>query len=168
MPKNTFVVVVVLAILAALVVGVNLGKRVTDTNNANTLTATLSPTPTTQVNLYTYANRNCGISITYPEYFSVLENPLEGAILSNTKNSKDAIIVTCQKDIPRIPLSAEKIEQVKIGTISAQLYHDASQNDGTPIDKLIFTNPGINKDVYIAGYGSDFNTVLQSLQILTP
>ncbi len=168
MPKNTFVVVVVLAILAALVVGVNIGKRVTDTNNADTFTTTLSPTPTTQVNLYTYANRNCGISITYPEYFSLLENPLEGALLSNTRNSKDAIIVTCQKDIPRIPLPAEKIEQVKIGTVSAQLYHDASQNDGTPIDKLIFTNPGTNKDVYIAGYGSDFNTVLQSLQILTP
>lgn len=169
MPKNTFILVILLAVFAAIVIGVNLGKKVTNPTSQTIPPQTSSPTPsTTPVKLYTYANRSCGISVTYPEYFTILENPVEGAILTNTQNAKDAVIITCQKEIPRIPLTDDKIENFTIGTVSAQLFHDASQNDSTPIDKLIFTHPGTKKDVYIAGYGADFNTMVTSLQLVSP
>jgi hypothetical protein len=58
------------------------------------------------------------------------------------------------------------MEVVKIGSTSATLFHDASQKDGTPVDKLIFTLPSLPlMDVYVAGFGDTFNALIKTITI---
>lgn len=166
MHRNTLIIVCILSVLAALVIGVNLGRNTSRAEQAAGRPS-LTPTPT-RINMHTYTSPSCGISLTYPEYFTLLENPINGAVFTNTRNPADAVVVACQKDIPRVPLTEDQIETVQIGSIAAQLYHDASAKDGTPVDKLIFTHPGTKMDVYIAGFGDEFKAVLRSLQLIQP
>ncbi len=165
MHRNTFYFIVILGIFAAIVVGVNIGRSaLPNTNQTQTTTPTQAlTTPTPE--LVMYQSKQCGISFSYPDKFNKIDIETGGATLVNKENTNESIILVCQKDIPRIPLTDDKIEQRAIGTVSAFLYHDTSQKDGTPLDKLIFTHPALKKDVYIAGYGETFNNIISSLSL---
>lgn len=165
MHRNTFYFIVFLAVFAAIVVGVNLGRNaMPNTNQTQTTTPTQAlTTPTPE--LVMYQSKQCGISFSYPDKFNKIDIETGGATLVNKENTNESIILVCQKDIPRIPLTDDKIEQRAIGTVSAFLYHDTSQKDRTPLDKLIFTHPALKKDVYIAGYGETFNNIISSLSL---
>ena len=168
MHRNTYLLVTLLAVFAALLVGVNVGKKLGVQPGA------VLPTPTASVNppvsptpkLALYSDPYCGISLNYPDSFTKLASATGGAMLVDTANTKNSIAVACQEDIPRPALGPESIETVRIGTISGVLYHDTSLKDGTPIDSLIFTHPGNKKDVYIAGLGPMFQQILTTLQVL--
>jgi hypothetical protein len=80
--------------------------------------------------------------------------------------------MACQKDIPRPPLSAGKIESIKIASssaypqgISAKRYHDSSQKNGSSIDTLIFTHPATTLDVFVATIGFPLDEILSSFTI---
>ncbi len=172
MHKNTFVFLTVLAIFAALVVGVNIGKYVAGSNN---LAVLVSPTPNLIVSptalptpdtTQSYTNGTCGFSLNYPDILTPVDSPESTLILVNKNDENDAVIATCQKDIPRPSLPADKIEDLKIGSISAKLYHDASGKDGTPIDIVIFKHPKKPLDIYISGLGESFQTILKTITII--
>lgn len=167
MHRNTFIVILFLGIFAALVVGVNLGRSTV--SQMQNQTPPLSPTPSVVVTptptLLSYSSSLCGISFTYPDNVAKVDIETGGVTLANEKNPDESIVVICQKNIPRVPLPKDEIETVKIGSVSANLYHDASQKDGKPIDKLIFTHPKLKQDIYIAGTGTLFQTVIDSLRI---
>ena len=165
MPRNTLIVIILLGIFAAIVAGVNLGRNAgAGTQSRNTsITPTIKPTPTPS--LISYTDTLCKITFSYPDNFTKVEIQTGGVTLVDQKNSKETIVAICQKDIPRVPLPKDKIESLKIGSISANLYHDTSEKDGTPIDKLIFTHPKTKKDIYIAGYGASFNNLIETLTI---
>ncbi len=167
MPRNTFLVVSFLAIVAALVLGVNIGKRLTNPPTP-TLVTTPAPSPTpTVIPLTTYTSKTCGVSFEYPAEFVKQEaSESAGAIFADPNDIKSMIIFACQKDIPRVPLPPEKIETMQIGSASAKLYHDASSKDGTPIDKLIFRHPKNGLDVFLAGLGPVFTRAVSSFKIL--
>lgn len=171
MPKNTFVLVALLAIFAALVVGVNIGKRFTQPI-ASPSTPTINPqpselSPTSLPKRAAYTSQQCGISFEYPENFIKQEaSQSAGAVFVAPERSADVIMVTCQKDIPRPALSPEKIETIAIGSNSAKLYHDASAKDGAPVDKLIFRHPKTGLDIFLAGLGTSFQQAVASLKIL--
>lgn len=168
MPRNTFLVVIALAVLAALVVGVNIGKRLSNAPSAppSVTTPTLSPTPT-PIQPVTYTSNTCGVSFDYPADFIKQEaSESAGALITDPKDPKTMIVVACQKNIPRVPLPPERIETIRIASISAKLYHDRSLKDGTPIDKLIFYNPKTKLDVFLAGLGPVFDAAVASLKIL--
>ena len=83
-----------------------------------------------------------------------------------------SLLLACQKDIPRPPLVAGKIESIKIASSSAnpvgypaKRYHDSSQKDGSPIDTLIFAHPKNKMDVFIATVGFPLDEILSTLSI---
>jgi hypothetical protein len=170
MPRNTLIFVGILAVIAALVVGVNIGKSMGQAQPpSTTVTPTGTPalpqqTPTPMVTVFT--NPTCGIQFTYPPTYTKLESEDGSAVIQNPQNKSETIAVACQKDIPRPPLVASKIETIQIGTMSAKLYHDASPKDGTPLDAVIFTHPKTKLDVFVGGYGAAFDAAIHSLTIL--
>lgn len=172
MPKNTFIVVGILAIFAALVVGVNLGKKFSQNpSTAQTVAPTTSPTqestPTASlISFQVFTSAYCGISFDYPSNFTKLESASGSAVLLNPDNANASIAVACQKDIPRPSLSKENIEQATVSGIHTMIYHDTSAKDGSSIDKLIFRHPKNGLDVFIAATGTVFEQILSSLNIL--
>ncbi len=194
MLKNTYYVILFLSIFAALVIGLNIGKKLQQSQStqtqqelsiisptanpsiaeptipASTLSATGKPATqsgsTGKTMLYTSAS--CGVSLSYPDTIAVEESSTDakGAIFTNKSDPTDIVVLTCQKDIPKPPLPAQNIEDRLIGSTPAKLYHDTSQKDGTKVDALIFTHPKTKLDVFIGGYGATFNTLIQSLKIL--
>lgn len=172
MHRNTYLLVSLLAVFAALVVGINLGRKFSAPIPATTTTPqpTLQPTPSTI--LIPYTNNVCGFSVEYPDTLTLLDSASGSAVLTDRTNAGDAIAITCQKDIPRSPLPQELIEPVGVwnsdhtASIAAKLYHDASAKDGTPMDVLIFRHPKTGLDVFLAGYGPVFNQILSTLFLL--
>ncbi len=171
MPRNTFLVVSLLAIFAALVIGVNMGKRLG--NPAPTPlpspTIGLSPSPTPAQSMM-YRSVACSISFDYPVSLIKQETPASTSAIftdpQNTSSTSGMIVFTCQKDIPKPPLPTDKIEAMKIGSVSGTLYHDTTAHDGKPIDKLIFHHPKTGLDIFLAGLGPTFQHAIDSLKIL--
>ncbi len=176
MHRNTYLLIASLAVVAALLIGINLGRKFAPTENTSSTPPTplTSPSPLAQptIALVSYTNAFCGFSLEYPDTLTKFDNASDSAILTNTKNTKESIAIACQKDIPRPALSAENSESMtlwnatKTASISAKLYHDASPEDGTPTDALIFYHPKKFMDVFIAGYGTTFDQILQTVKLL--
>ena len=198
MLKNTYYLILFLAVFAALVVGLNIGKGMQKPqtagpekipaptpiildviNEPSSLSASYNPSSSSgflksatsssgvqKGKMYT--NTACGITLSYPETVTAEESSTEaqGLTFTNNSNPTDMVVLTCQKNIPKPPLSVQNIEDFIIGNITAKLYHDTSAKDGTKVDALIFTHPKNGMDVFIGGYGSLFNTLIQSIKIL--
>jgi hypothetical protein len=169
MHRNTLLLVSILAVCAALLIGVNIGKLMT--KQAPSAPPTQTPTPTPGQSMQTYRDMYCGFSLTYPASFTILENASGSAILHNTADKTQSLTVTCQTAIPRPAIPADKIETLTIPTVSgasiaATLYHNSSARDGTPIDEVIFKHPTNGMDAFVAGYGATFNAAIKTLQIL--
>ena len=169
MHRNTYLLVIVLAVFAALLVGVNIGKGMK--KQAAPTPSVPSPTPTPVITIQTYLDTYCGFSLSYPSNYTVLENASGSAILNNPTDKTQSMTLTCQKNIPRPALTADKIETLTIpstsvASVSATLYHDSSARDGTPIDAVIFHHLANGMDAFIAGYGSAFDAAIKTLRIL--
>lgn len=168
MHKNTFFLTAALAVFAALVVGVNIGRKV----GSQSRTAIIPPssavgqnTPQPSAGSKTFSSRTCGISLSYPAGLQILEDASGSAMIISSENVNDSVAVTCGRDIPRPALPADRTEAKTVGEISAILYHDTGAKNGNAVDKFIFTNPKTGLDVYIAGYGMNFNEVIRTLQV---
>lgn len=166
MHRNTYLLVIFLAVFAALVVGVNLGKRLATPAPTPAPTPAESPSPSPISVSDIYTNKTCGFSFIYPSTLTLSEESTGSALLVHSTNKDESIVVACQPEIPRPPLTPDKIETVLISSISANLYHDASAKDGTQIDELIFRNPKTNMDIFIAGFGETFNSVIATVKLL--
>ncbi len=171
MHRNTYILVAILAVFAALVVGINVGKKQPAPAPTPAPIATPAATPTPQLTRTPWANEACGVSLYYPDTYQLMENASGSGILKHPENTAQSIVVTCQPDIPRPALTDDRIETLSLprasgASVSATLYHDASAKDGTPIDALIFHHPTNGMDVFIAGFGEAFNTILTTIQVL--
>lgn len=171
MHRNTLLFVSFLAVVAAFLVGTLVGR-----NLPRSTTITVAPTPapsaepTQAVKLLNYTDQTCKLSLEYPNTLEVLESTNSGTIFTNPNNEKDTILVVCQNDIPRVPLTPEKITSVilrtaKGATVSANIYHDTSTKDGTPIDKLIFRHPTSGMDIFVGGFGKVFDRLITTIKI---
>lgn len=171
MHKNTLLFTSVLAVAAALLVGFRVGRRFQQPPSSPSPTPAPSPTAKASM-LETFTSQACGITFQYPNSLNKLDGASGSAILTDPANEKNSIVVTCQADIPRPPLPADKIETVAIASatgaasVSARLYHDASAKDGTLVDALIFLHPTRGVDVFIAGFGEVFQGILATLRLL--
>ena len=169
MQKNTLLFVSFLAVIAALLIGFNMGKSMTAAQPvAPTPTPiTTKPTPT----LAYLLGSICGVSFQYPNTLTPMESSGSGVILTNMTTPESSIVVVCQEEIPRVALTPNLVESMGIraasgsATISATLYHDTSAKDGSKIDKLIFTHPKTGMDVFIAGYGQTYQQLIASLRL---
>lgn len=174
MHRNTYLLVLILAVFAALVVGVNVGRRFTTTPLPSQPS---SPTPTqfeasSTTENGVFKSNDCGVSFSYPESLTVMPSASGSALFVDKNNPDQSVVATCQSEIPRPPIPGDKQEFLTITnaqgsvTASATLYHDASPKDGTPIDELIFLHPETGMDVYIAGFGETFDAIVKTLRLL--
>lgn len=168
MHKNTLLFASFLAVIAALLVGFNLGRNMPQEQAAPLLpTPIANPTPTIAYLSYTA----CGVSFEYPNTLTPMESSTSGVVLTSTDNPKTTVVVVCQDDIPRVSLPPDKMETMVIrqasgsASTSATLYHDKSPKGETPIDKLIFTHPATRLDVFVAGFGPVFDRVITTLRL---
>lgn len=165
MHRNTYLLVSVLAIIAALVIGVNIGRQV---KTPETIQPQSSPSlrPTVIVaSAKPYRNSFCKVAFDYPINFTLLESASGSAAFTGPATG-DGILLTCQKDIPRPAITQENISDIRIGSVSAKLYRAQSEKDGTSIDSLIFRHPGIKLDVFLAGTGQVFQDILSTFILL--
>jgi len=171
MHKNTLLFSSMLAVIAALLVGFNLGRSFPKQDTEDTQpspTPLTSPTPTIA---YLRATA-CGIAFQYPNSLTPIESSDSGTIYASTSDPDATVLVLCQNEIPRIPLTPDKMEARTLraatgsATVSDTLYHDASAKDGTPIDKLIFTHPKTGLDVLIGGIGPIYQQFIASISLL--
>lgn len=170
MHRNTYLLVSVLAVIAALVIGVNIGRNVNQSDTiqiqkskSSVPNVTLLPEATTSA-VKSYRNAFCKVAFDYPASFTFLESASGSAAFTGPATD-DGILLTCQKDIPRPAITEENIEDIRIGSIAAKLYHAQSGKDGSPIDSLIFRHPATRLDVFLAGSGEIFQNLLKTLAI---
>ena len=167
MHRNTFLLVTVLAIIASLLVGFNVGKKFSPQTQQRTdqprADISIDPTPTNvPIQTTPYTNKYCKISLSYPETMIVTE-PATGSAKFATEN--DTVILVCQYDIPGIAVEDNKMETITISSTSGTLYHTATPKDGTAIDVFKITHPKTGMDVLISGIGSSFDAIIASLTL---
>ena len=171
MHRNTYLLIIFLAVFAALVVIVNFKKHLDKIVHPPLSTVVTPTNPPVALKLNPYTNAICGISFSYPDGLTKLENASGSAIFMNTASQQDSLAVTCQKNIPRPALAPDKIESKYLtdttgtASVSAKIYHDTSAKDGTPVDALIFTNPHNGMDIYVGGFGDAFNQAVASIKL---
>lgn len=176
MHRNTYTLVVALAILSALLMGIQIGRSMKP-QQPEPSPLTIQPTPSIRLPIptvtsnKTYTDKTCGVSLLYPDRMEIIETSNSGILITNPKDTKESILVICQNDIPRVPLPPEAITSVTlnigtVATVSAKIYHDSSQKDGSRIDRLIFTHPKSRMDVLVAGFGKTFDEIIQSIHVI--
>lgn len=169
MHRNTYLVVSGLAVIAALVVGVNMGRKfalpVPALPTSPTVTPSLAQSKAVAATTKPYRNAICKVAFDYPGTLTVLENASGSAAFSGS-GGDDGILLTCQKDIPRPAMTQENTEDIRIGSVSAKLYHTQEASDGAAIDSLIFRHPATRLDVFLAGTGEAFRKLITTLTIL--
>lgn len=163
MHRNTLLLIIFLAIVASLVVGVQIGRQINPSSQPTPTPLALSPTPQEPI-LLSHNNTYCGFSFSYPNTHTLTLGASGSAVLAN---SSETILMACQEDIPQPPLTQERIDEATIaGVTDAKIYHDASPKDGTQIDALIFHNPNNGLDVFISGLGPTFTQIITTIQLL--
>lgn len=154
MHRNTYLLVSTLAVIAALVVGVNIGRQFGESQVS--VTPSITPTPTLLTTATrSYKNAYCKIAFDYPGALTVLENASGSAAFTGADGG-DGMLLMCQKDIPR---PEGEGEDVRIGSVAATLYHDS-------VDTLIFRHPGTKLDVLLAGSADMIRSLLSTFRLL--
>lgn len=196
MAKTTILILFILAVIATLLFGINIGKKISSNQNVQPFdspstslgtstqgkpttnpspTLTLSPfiTSTTSANisvsksLTTYTDKTCGFSFSYPGSFIKQQTVNEKSIIISDPNDENqAIAATCAQEIPKPPLPDNKIEQIILDKVTATLYHDTNAKDGTPRDEVIVKHPTTGLEIIIAGYGEIFDTALSTFKFI--
>ncbi|MBM3284134.1 hypothetical protein FJY90_07920 [Candidatus Gottesmanbacteria bacterium] len=190
MAKGTTIFILILAVLASLLFGINIGKKLgkseiasvnqaTINNQQLTITPipsltitsilTLSSTPTATSSgkisgITTYTDKSCGFSFSYPGSF-IRQKTVnsQSVIFTDPDNPNLAIAAACAASIPRPPVASEKIESLILDGVAGILYHDQNP-DGSPRDEVIVKHPDKELEIIIAGYGDSFTSALTSFK----
>lgn len=179
MHRNTVLIIIVLTVIASLLVGINVGKRLSGElpqlpiASPQVLVVTSpSPLATPLPQPVAFELKDCGVAFTYQNDFTLTEAS-RGAQLTRQHTATpgaqmtlEQINVACSEEIPRPPLKKDRIEVATVAGLTVNLYHDASAKDGTPLDAVIFTHPKNGLDIAILGFGTAFNRLLQTLKLL--
>ncbi|MBI3380089.1 hypothetical protein HY029_05015 [Candidatus Gottesmanbacteria bacterium] len=183
MAKGTVIFLFILTIIATLLLGINIGKKIgiSQSTMGNqqliitpsptikitpTILATPSATMKKSTGTTTYTDRRCGFSFSYPGSF-IKEKSVNGqaTILADPEDPNATIVATCDKSLPRPPVTSDKIESITLDKFAATLYHDQNQ-DGTPRDEVIVKHPTSSMEIILAGYGDIFQKILTSFQFV--
>lgn len=134
----------------------------------------ISPRPTKKTSaslkttdgITTLTDRECGISVKFPESF--VQQKIENAnskIFTDPDRPNEMIALVCQETIPEPPLPPENTESTILAGVAATLYHD-QQRDGSPREEIIARHPTLNHDILIAGWGPAFDDAVSSFRFL--
>lgn len=189
MAKGTIIFFFTLTIIATLLFGINIGKKLRinqlPTANYQQPTPSLSPTPSPTITIIptksaspssvikrtrggttTYTDGTCGFSFSYfGSFVKQKSTNQQTTILTDPNDSASTIAATCAATIPRPPVTSDKIEAITLDKVAATLYHDQN-NDGTPRDEVIVKSPKTGLEIIIAGYGENFQQALSSFKFI--
>ncbi|MCJ7739879.1 hypothetical protein MUP32_00995 [Candidatus Microgenomates bacterium] len=189
MVKNTALLLFFLCIVATLLIGINLGKKIGKSEVSNqqpvisNQPSVVSPTTTKKEELSlsptsmattsataetsTVTDQTCGFHLTFPgSYLRQKTENNQSQIFTNPDKPEEGVATACQEEIPKPPLTADKIESIILDGVAATLYHDQNAKDGTPRDEVIVKHPVKNIEIIIAGYGTIFQQALSSFKFL--
>jgi hypothetical protein len=185
MAKGTVIFLSILAVIALLLLGINIGKKIGTPSSSN-ITQTTQPTlynsqPTVYVpsptvaptvanqstitnqNMSTFTDSSCGYSFSYPGSFMRQETVnKKSAIYVDPNNPKNVIAATCETTLPRPPLSSET---VTLAGVTGTLYHDTDTN-GNQRDEIFVKHPTSGMEIVIAGYGEIFQTIRSTFKFV--
>lgn len=193
MAKGTIILLFALGILASLLLGVNIGKRLERSfskqsfdfaqDKQPTTIPTAPPIPTVTVVLLeaspsaattvpatkgtsTFTDRTCGFTFSYPGSYLRQKTVNEQSVIFTDPNNPQSIIATtCASSIPRPPVEPSKIEAIILDNEAVTLFHDQNP-DGTPRDEVIARHPTNGMEIIIAGYGPSFQNALSSFKFI--
>lgn len=194
MAKGTVILFLFLGILAVLLVGINIGKKIQVSQSSNlqptaynlqpssVLSLSPSSTPIPAITIPTaitpasskpkvkgtsvYRDKTCGLQLSFPSSFLSQKTENEQSVIfTDPDNPDDLLAIACAKSIPRPPVTADNIEIITLDKAAGMLYHDKNA-DGTPRDEVIIKNPNNNLEIIIAGYGETFRNALASFKFL--
>ncbi len=165
MHRNTVFFIGFLAVLAAVLVGINIGRRIPQVSPTLIPPSPISSPASLQpvVSLSNQADSRleiCGLSFSYEPGFTLKQS----SNAAELAGSNETIRVVCTAEIPRPPLPPEKMEEITLDGVKTTLYHDASAKDGTPLDAVIFKHPKKDLDVGIFGFGGGFKKLVQTIK----
>lgn len=177
MAKGTIIVLSTLAVIAILLFGINLGKKI-----GNPVPATPSPTietqqPTLTVDITepatsnqsgtsTYTDQSCGYTFSYPgSYLKQKTANQKSIIYVDANDSKKSIAATCAATLPRPPVADDAKETVTLDGVTGTLYHDKDPM-GNPRDDIFVKHPTNGMEIVIAGYGETFDTVRSTFRFI--
>ncbi len=174
MHRNTYLLIVFLAVFAALIVTINLYRFFTTAKTREqpaTTTAHSAPTPIPADAWGVYTNTRCGFSLEYPLTLTKQEDASTSSVSLNSAGGQQIIAIACKNNIPRPATSSSNIQttvvtnDAKSASAEATLYHDSSGTNGSQIDAFIFRIPDTTLDVFIAGFGDTFNQIIQTVKL---
>lgn len=159
-----------LAILAALVIGIQIGRNVATreyqalvkTDLSSDVNRSVKPTPEPYL---AYLNPECGVAFEYPGGFKAVNIDETTTLFVDSGRSNLSFTLTCMDRIAKPVIGPEKTENLMISSVSAALYHDTAPKDGSALERLIFTHPRLNLMVELSGSGTPFETAVSSLAI---
>lgn len=196
MAKGTIILLFILFIIASLLLGINIGKKIGNpessppqpvtinqlpTTNYQSPTITLPPTPESSVSATlsvtpintkktsgtsTFTDKTCGVSFSYP-----------GSYLKQTSANGKSTIFTDPENIdtaiavacaPSIPRPPVTSDQIEAITVDkiAATLYHDKNPEGLPRDEVILKNPYNDMEVIIAGFGSTYQTILKNLRFV--
>jgi len=169
--KTTAILIIILAIIAALVTGIQIGRKV---GSGSLFTSSPTPDLTSQApspsviasasaQLQTFTHKECGVQFQYDPAYQVSQSSNSAILVNGTTG--DQVSLACAAEIPLPPLPPEKIDEATVAGQAATIYHDASAKDGTPIDVVIFDHPVKGLKVALLGFGEVFQQTLTSIKI---
>ncbi len=159
MHRNTLILTIFLAILAAIVVGINVSRK---PEAPQAPSSSPSPTPAFQV----YQDNKCGIRFHYANTYSAIDSTTGGAFISDNTNPKKNLAISCDKALERPKLTKDQIETTAIGTVSATLYKDTESTTSTKVKKIFFRHPTKNLDIFIAGSDGALEEIRSSIEFI--
>ncbi len=182
--RNTFIVFLALAIIATLLLGINIGRKITSLSSAQptvlsqtaatatpiataqpTASANASPSATLgpEVKLQPYRNAGCGYSVDYPASWQFEEFDIFGTNLVNSANPSEKITIVCASDL-QPPTDSSPTREILLSAVPAVYFADQKAADNTVADAVFAPIPDTDKTIVIAGKGTVFNTALASFQ----
>jgi len=180
MAKGTVIFLSILAVIALLLVGINIGKKI-GTPSSVSVAPTLynsqptvyipSPTianqsPITNQSISTFTDSSCGYSFSYPGSFMRQETANKKSVIYvDPKNPKTVIAATCGTTLPKPPLPSDEQETVTLAGVTGILYHDTDPN-GNPRDDIFVKHPTNGMEIVIAGYGEIFQTIRSTFKFI--
>lgn len=164
MHRNTALLLALLGVIAALLIGLFIGRRLTGNTSPPITRVQPSPTPAVPspsplTSFFTHTE--CNLSFAYPTDFRLAESS-DSAQLTNTVTDEQINLI-CGVDFPKPPLPAERIEEASVAGVLATVYHDASAENGSPIDVVVFDHPTTGVEIALFGFGEVFEGILNSL-----
>lgn len=164
MARNTFFLIVVLGIIAAIVVGINIGRTNTPPQNEQEGTLIDTPNATPTPNLVTYNATTCPVRFQYNDTYTEVDLDSGGSTFINLEDTKDKLTLICQKDLDQ-PKEFDDALAYSIGSSSARLIQPIASTSGQTVGRLYIKDEGSGMGIIVSGSRGIFNQFLDSLQL---